>query len=89
MKWSENSTLLRTLPFYSKTAAGNGAFSNKDADDGGFVEFRQWSFCRFTNENELNGFNKESVSPPVWNKKNAEPKFTAAKIPLNFSANWK
>lgn len=64
-------------------AASNGAFPSDDADDDGVVEDED-IFDHFEDEEEFEGFNKESATPPVFDQKTGEPKLTVAKVPLHF-----
>lgn len=64
---------------------GSSAFANEDAEnDDGLVEDEDSEFDHFTDEEEFEGFNKDSSTPPVFDQKTGEPKLTVAKVPLHF-----
>lgn len=67
-----------------RAAAGNDGFPSEDADDDGVVEDEDSEFDHFADEEEFEGFNKESATPPVFDQKTGEPKLTVAKVPLHF-----
>lgn len=59
------------------------AFQNEEAEDDGLVEDEDSEFDHFTDEEEFEGFNKDSSTPPVF-EKTGEPKLTVANVPLHF-----
>lgn len=61
-----------------------GAFRSEDADDDGLVEDEDNEFDHFADEEEFEGFNKDTSTPPVFDQKTGEPKLTVAKVPLHF-----
>lgn len=65
-------------------AAGGNGFGNEDAEDDGVVEDEDSEFDHFEDEEEFEGFNKDSSTPPVFDQKTGEPKLTVAKVPLHF-----
>lgn len=67
----------------SQNAAADN-FPSDEADDDGVVEDEDNEFDHFTDEEEFEGFNKDSSSPPVFDQKTGEPKLTVAKVPLHF-----
>lgn len=73
----------------SNSADSHGApqrnnFVKDDAEDDGVVEDEDNEFDHFTDEEEFEGFNKDSSTPPVFDQKTGEPKLTVAKVPLHF-----
>lgn len=64
-------------------APGGNGFASEDAEDDGVVEDEDSEFDHFTDEEEFEGFNKDSSTPPVFEKA-GEPKLTVAKVPLHF-----
>lgn len=61
----------------------DNAFASDDAEDDGVVEDED-SFDHFNDEEEFEGFSKDSSAPPVFDQKTGEPKLTLAKVPLHF-----
>ncbi|XP_031619330.1 coiled-coil domain-containing protein 47 [Contarinia nasturtii] len=64
------------------------SFQSEDAEDDGVVEDEDSEFDHFTDEEEFEGFNKDTSAPPAF-EKTGEPKLTVANVPLHFSAHWK
>lgn len=64
-------------------AVGNG-FASEDNEDDAVVEDEDSEFDHFEDEEEFEGFNKDSSTPPVFDQKTGEPKLTVAKVPLHF-----
>lgn len=60
------------------------AFMSDENDDDGVVVDEDNEFDHFSDEEEFEGFNRDSSAPPVFDQKTGEPKLTVAKVPLHF-----